>query len=102
MRFNDGAADAKSHAGAVGLGSKEGIEDLVSLLRGKPHAGIADRDRKLLVSRSLRLDSELAPLVHVLHPVHAAIDHEVHHHLLQLHAIAHELGKICSQLRPDG
>jgi len=36
MRFDDGAADAKSHAGAVGLGSKEGIEDLVRLLRGSP------------------------------------------------------------------
>jgi hypothetical protein len=31
MRFNDGAADAKSHSGAVALGSKEGIEDLVCL-----------------------------------------------------------------------
>jgi hypothetical protein len=32
MRFDDGAADAKSHAGPVGLGSKEGIEDLLRLL----------------------------------------------------------------------
>jgi hypothetical protein len=32
MRFDDGAADAKSHAGAMGLGSKEGVEDLLRLL----------------------------------------------------------------------
>jgi len=56
MRFDDGAAGAKSHAGAVRLGSKEGIEDLVCLLPGKPYAGIADRDQKSLVFRSLRLD----------------------------------------------
>jgi len=45
MRFDDGAADGRSHAGAVGFGSKEGIEDLVRLLRGQSHAGIADGDQ---------------------------------------------------------
>ena len=40
MRFHDGAADAKSHAGAVNFGGKEGIKDLVHLLRRQPHAGI--------------------------------------------------------------
>ena len=43
MRFHDGAADPKSHAGAVRLGGKERIEDLIRLLRGQTHAGIADR-----------------------------------------------------------
>ena len=33
MRFNDGAADSKSHAGAVRFGGKEGIKDLARLLR---------------------------------------------------------------------
>ena len=33
MRFNDRAADAKSHAGAVGLGGNKRVEDLVRLLR---------------------------------------------------------------------
>ena len=40
MRFHDGAADTKSHAGAVDLGGKEGIKDLVRLLHRQPHAGM--------------------------------------------------------------
>src|SRR2546422_11715019 len=101
MRFKNGAADAKPHAGAVRLGGKEGIEDLVRLLRGKPYAGVADRDQKLLVFRSLRLDGKLTRSIHVFHGLDA-VDHEVHQDLLQLYWIAHYLGKICRQLRPDG
>jgi hypothetical protein len=56
MRLYDGAADPKSHAGPVWLGSKEGIEDLVPLLRGEPHAAISDGHHNILVFRSLRLD----------------------------------------------
>src|SRR6266446_8226611 len=59
MRFNDRSADAKSHAGAVRLGGKECVEDLVRLLRGQPHARIADGHEDLLVLSSLRLDDEL-------------------------------------------
>jgi hypothetical protein len=44
MRFNNGPADAKSHARAMRLGGKERIKDLIRLLRGKSPAGIADRD----------------------------------------------------------
>ncbi len=57
IRFDDGSADAKSHAGPVGLGGKEGIEDLLRLLRGQPHAGISDGHHNFLVFRSLRLDA---------------------------------------------
>jgi hypothetical protein len=47
MRFDDGAADAKLHAGTVRLGGKEGVEDLVRLLPGKPLCrSITDRDQK--------------------------------------------------------
>src|SRR5438046_9484374 len=67
MRFHDGAANAKSHTGAVGFGSKESIEDLVRLLRGKPYTGVTDRDQKLLVFRSLRPDGELPRPILVLH-----------------------------------
>jgi hypothetical protein len=56
MRLNDRPADAKPHAGAVRLGGKKRIEDLVLLLRGKSYAGVADRHLKLLVLRALRLD----------------------------------------------
>jgi len=40
MRFNDGAADAKAHAGSVGLGAEEGIEDLLGVMRGQADAAI--------------------------------------------------------------
>ena len=43
MRFDNRAADAKSHAGAVSLGGKEGVKDLICLVPGQSHAGIADR-----------------------------------------------------------
>src|SRR5258708_32889472 len=97
MRFDDGAADEKSHAGPKGLGGKEGIEDLVRLLWRQPHAGIRDGHHNFLVSRSMRLDGKLARAVHVLHRVDA-VDHEVHQHLLQLHRISHDLGKVFRQL----
>jgi hypothetical protein len=56
MRFNDGTADPKSHAAPVRFGGKEGIEYLIRLLRGQPHAGIADRHPKLLVFGAVRAD----------------------------------------------
>jgi hypothetical protein len=49
MRFNDGAADAKSHAGPSRLSRKERIKDLIGLSRGQPHAGIVDREHQLPV-----------------------------------------------------
>jgi hypothetical protein len=36
MGFNDGAADPKTHAGAMKLRGKERIEDLVRLCEGSP------------------------------------------------------------------
>src|ERR1700739_3532596 len=55
VRFHDGAADPQSHTRAVGLGGKEGIEDLVRLLRRKAHSGIADRDQHVSILSALRL-----------------------------------------------
>src|SRR5260370_23003577 len=81
MRFNDGAADAKSHAGPVGLGCKEGVEDLFCLLRGQPYAGIAHGEQKSLIFRSLRLDGKLPGSVHLFQSFDA-VDHEVHQDLL--------------------
>ena len=46
VRFNNGAADPESHARAVGLGGKERIKELVRLLRGQIHAGLASHDGK--------------------------------------------------------
>src|SRR5713101_9675981 len=100
MRFNDRAADGQTHSGPLRLRRKERLEYLVRLLRGKPYAGIADGHLKLLVFRSLRPDGQLTRSVHVLHRIDA-IDHKVHQHLLQLHAISCNRGKLCRQLRPD-
>src|SRR6267143_111938 len=99
VRFNNGAADPQSHARAVSLGGKERIEDLVCLLRWNPHARIADRDQHLTILTALRLDVELARHLHILHRVDA-VHHEVHQHLLQLHAISHDLREVCSEFRP--
>ena len=56
MRFDDGTADPKSHAGPLRLGGKERIKDLIRLLRREPHACIADRDHQLAVFGLLRAD----------------------------------------------
>jgi hypothetical protein len=100
MRFNDGAADGQTHTGAMRLGGKEGMEDLVRLPRRQSHAGIADAHHNLFMFRSLRFDDELAWPIDILHRIDA-VSHEVHHDLLQLHAISHDVGKIRRQLRPD-
>src|ERR1700722_8542470 len=100
MRLNDGAADAKSHAGAVRLRSKERIEYLIDLLGGQPYASIADGHHKFLVFSLLRPDGEFAWPSHIVHRIDAIHD-EVHHDLLQLHAITHDRRKIRGEFRPD-
>ena len=100
MRFNDGAADGQTHTGAMRLRGKEGMEDLVRLLWRQSHSGIADGHHNLFMFRSLRVNGELAWPIHILHRIDAVSD-EVHHNLLQLHAISHDIGKIRRQLRPD-
>jgi hypothetical protein len=99
VRFHDGTADPKAHAGAVRLGGKKGIKDLVRLLMGKSHSSIANRHHNLLVLPSLRLDGQLARPIHIPHRINA-IYHEIHQHL-QLHSIPHDLRNICRQLRLD-
>src|SRR5438270_159397 len=101
MRFDDGGADAKSHAGAVRLGGEECIEDLVGVLLRNPHAGVADGHQGLLVLSALRGDDELPGPVDILHRLDA-VHQEVHQHLLQLHAISQDPGNARRQLGPDG
>ena len=93
MRFDDGAANRQSHAGPIKLSGEECIENLVRLLRRQPHASISDAHHEFLIFCSLRLDSELAPPIHILHRGDAVHD-EVHHDLLQLDPISLDLGKI--------
>ena len=79
---------------------KNALKDLVRLPRWKSHAGIADRDQQLTILAALRLDGEFARSPHILYRVDP-IHHEVHQHLLQLHAISHDLRDVCSEFRPN-
>jgi hypothetical protein len=38
--------------------------------------------------------------IHISHRVDA-VHHEVHQHLLELHAISHDLREVCSEFRPN-
>jgi hypothetical protein len=71
MRLNDRVADAKSHAGAVRLRSKERIEYLVDLLGGQPYASIADGHHKFFIFSSLRPDREFARPSHIVQRIDA-------------------------------
>src|SRR5437588_2943186 len=65
VRCNDGAAEGRSHTGSMRLRRKECVEDLVRLLQGQHHAGIADAHRELPVFGSLRRDGELTRPIHI-------------------------------------
>src|SRR5438552_15751172 len=84
MRFNDGAADPKSHAGPMRFRGKERIKDLVRLLRRQAYAGIADPHHGLLTPRALRFDGQLACTVSHFHSLDA-IAPDVHAHLTPVH-----------------
>jgi hypothetical protein len=100
VRLNDGAADPKSHSRAVSLGGKERIKDLVRLLWREPHAGIAHRNHHLTIFTALRLDSERARPIHILHCIDT-VHHQVHQHLLEFHAISHDRRQLCCEFRPN-
>jgi hypothetical protein len=50
MGLNDRATDGQPHTGPIILGRKEGPENVVRLLRGQSHTGIADRDQQLAIA----------------------------------------------------
>ena len=52
MRFDDRPADPKSHARAVPLGGKEGIKDIVLLLRWQSNDSIAINGHLLALVKS--------------------------------------------------
>ena len=72
----------------------------VRLLRRQPDAGIADRNHQLPIFRPPRPDDELACLIDILHCIDAVHD-EVHHDLLHLHRVCHDLGKIGFKVGAD-
>ena len=79
MRLDNGTSDRQSQTGALRLGGKERVKDLIGVFSGQPYAGIADRDQDLTVFPTLRLDAELTGRIpHRLNP----IEHEIHQCLL--------------------
>src|SRR3984957_6050055 len=86
VRLHDGTADGQSHATTLRLGGKEGRKDLVHLLRWQPHSGVTDRELELTVLE-FRLHRKASS--RVFHGFDG-IEHEVHEHLLQLHAVYHD------------
>src|SRR5882724_8753038 len=84
VRLHNGTADRESHPAALGFGCKKSIEDMVRFIRRQSHTGVTDRDQQLtLVARSRSHDKLAACVPHRLD----AIKHQVHEHLLQLHAV---------------
>src|ERR1700682_4600393 len=80
MRLDNRAADWQPPASPVILGRKECPKNLVRLLRGQSHAGIAYRDQQLTVV-AFRLDGKLTSATRFLHGIDA-VEHEVHENLL--------------------
>src|SRR5260370_34105533 len=101
VQSDDRSADRKPHAGALRLGGEECIEDPGRLLRGQSHAGIADRDHQVTTLGSLRFDDQFTYRAQLLDGVDA-IEHEVHEHLLQLHAVCLDLGKPRGKVGENG
>jgi hypothetical protein len=99
VRFNDGTADPKPHAEAVRFGGKESIEYLVRLFRGQP-TPVSLTEIISCRSSAPRSDDEFACSIDLLHRIDAVHD-EVHHDLLHLHRVGHDLGKIGVKVGAD-
>jgi len=95
MRLHNGTADGQSHAAALRLRSKERRKDLIHLLHWQPHARVADQELELTVLQ-FRLHRKLS--ARVCHRFDG-LKHEVHEHLLQLHAIHHDFGQVGGEFR---
>ena len=56
MRFHNRSADPQSHTSPVKLGGKERVENLIRVLRGQSHAGIADGHEDVVVFQQPGID----------------------------------------------
>ena len=90
MRFDDRLADCQAHAAALRLRRKEWVEYLVGFAQGQPGACVIYRDLDLAVLAQLRVHGHLAACV--LYRLNA-IHHQVHEHLVKLHAVRHDFGQ---------
>ena len=85
VRFDNPATDGQSHPGALRFGGKEGIEDEVGVLAGKPAATSPHGKQDLTILGFLRPDRQFtAGMLHRF----VAVEHEVHQDLLHLHPIS--------------
>src|ERR1700690_3094654 len=100
VRFNDRAADGKSHADAARLSGEEGLKDLFDGVRIDAGTGVFDGDQNLSAVLLLRADHQFFRF-RVAHCVHA-IQHEIHDYLLQLHPVGHDTRQRRRQLRAHG
>src|ERR1700733_5477008 len=100
MRFDDRTANGQAHAGALILGSVEGIKDFFRLLWHKPHAGIADRDQELTIVVLPGLDRKFTYSAHIFHGLNA-IENQVHEYLLQLDTIGQDPGEMWAEVAVD-
>ena len=90
VRFDDRTADRESHAHAAGLGSEEGVEQLVGVLGGDPDTAVRHRYQHLICF--VLSDHQLArPICDRFHRFYA-VDHQVDEHLLQLDPIGADGG----------
>ncbi len=98
MRLHDGFADRQAHAAALRFRGEECIEDLIGLARWQSWTRIVYRDLDLAVLPQPRSDREhAAGVAHGLD----AIQHQVHEHLLDLHAVSNDDGEAVSEIRTD-
>jgi hypothetical protein len=95
MRFDDGFADGQAHAAALRLGRKERVED--------PPAAAPCRCRLQGSGSGVlpRLQFDRKDATRVVHRLDA-VQHEVHQHLLDLHAVRTDGGRVASKTRTDG
>src|SRR6266481_901085 len=98
MRLHNGTANGQSHAAALRLGGKERRKDLFHLLLRQPHASVTDGEEQLTVLQ-FRLHSKLSAAV--LHGFDG-VEHKVHEHLLQLHAIRGDSWQFSGKFRAHG
>src|SRR5439155_5220279 len=118
VRGDDAVADGEAEAGALSdrLGGEERAEDLVQVLRWDAHAVVGDGEHHRVRSVAPRLEIDVPSGRCGVEGVHqegdegltelavvgpdvgqAAVELEGEAHLLQLHLVAHEVGRLLGQ-----
>jgi len=96
IRFHDGTADRQAHSGALRLRGEESIKNPIRFFGRQAHASVADRDQDWTTLSHFGLDRKFTS--RVLHGLDG-VEHEVHQHLLELHSVSCDFGKIRREFR---